>query len=402
MFWAASDVGWVVGHSYIVYAPLLHGAPPILYEGKPVGTPDAGAFWRVIAEHKVAALFTAPTAFRAIKQGRPGRQVHPASTTCRTSARCSWPASAPTRDTCTGPSSMLKVPVIDHWWQTETGWAIAANCVGLGMLPVKPGSPTVPMPGYDVAGPRRRRQAGAARHDRRASCVKLPLPPGCLPTLWHNDERFREVLPRRLPRLLHDRRRRLHGRGRLPLHHGPHRRHHQRRRPPALDRRHGGGAGRAPGRRRVRGDRRRRRAQGPGAAGLRGAEGRRRPRRRPRSRRRCVALVRDEIGPVAAFKTRDRGDAPAQDPLGQDPARHHEEDRRRRSSRCRPPSTIRRSSTRSARRWQARGSERLDSGRQAFTLRSGATTFCRGAMSRGPAPAARRAGRGTPAAAPRR
>ena len=146
VFWAASDVGWVVGHSYIVYAPLLQGATTILYEGKPVGTPDAGAFWRVIAEHGVAALFTAPTAFRAIKKEDPERLSPRALRPVAISAHCFSPASAQTPIRVKWAEDTLKVPVIDHWWQTETGWAIAANPVGLGMLPVKHGSPTVACP----------------------------------------------------------------------------------------------------------------------------------------------------------------------------------------------------------------------------------------------------------------
>ena len=143
VFWAASDVGWVVGHSYIVYAPAAawrdHASS---IEGKPVGTPDAGTFWRVIAEHGVVALFTAPTAFRAIKKEDPQGEFDRPTTTCRNSARCSLPASAPTPTPSNGRRQKLEVPVIDHWWQTETGWPIAANPVGLGMLPVKYGSPT--------------------------------------------------------------------------------------------------------------------------------------------------------------------------------------------------------------------------------------------------------------------
>ena len=196
VFWAASDIGWVVGHSYIVYAPLLHGCTTILYEGKPVGTPDAGAFWRVIAQHGVSALFTAPTAFRAIKREDP-RASTCAATTCRASARCSWPASAAIPTRCSGPSERLGVPVIDHWWQTETGWPMAANCVGLGMLPVKPGSPTKPVPGYDVRvldDDGREVPAGPDRQRSRSSCRCRP---GCLPTLWNNDDGLRARLPRR-------------------------------------------------------------------------------------------------------------------------------------------------------------------------------------------------------------
>ena len=189
-FWAASDIGWVVGHSYIVYAPLLAGAASVLYEGKPVGTPDAGAFWRVIAEHGVAALFTAPTAFRAIKREDPagaaiGRYDMPQFRTLFLAGERA------DTDTIKWAETMLEVPVIDHWWQTESGWPMAANPVGLGMLPVKYGSVTMPMPGYDIPildGEGRPLPPGKLG----AVAVKLPLPPGCLPTLWHADERFRQ------------------------------------------------------------------------------------------------------------------------------------------------------------------------------------------------------------------
>ena len=149
VFWAASDVGWVVGHSYIVYAPLLLGATTVLYEGKPVGTPDPGAFWRVAAEHGVKALFTAPTAFRVIKQNDPkgeliGKYDLSKFRTLFLAGERADPA------TIEWAEQHLKVPVLDHWWQTETGWPIAGNPVGLGTLPVKYGSPTVPMPGYDL------------------------------------------------------------------------------------------------------------------------------------------------------------------------------------------------------------------------------------------------------------
>ncbi len=189
-YWAASDIGWVVGHSYIVYAPLFHGCTTILYEGKPVGTPDAGAFWRVIAEHGVAALFTAPTAFRAIKTEDPDGKLLAQYdlSKFRTLFLAGERADPPTLEWA---EKMLKVPVIDHWWQTETGWAIAGNPVGLGMLPIKHGSPTVAMPGYDV------RIVDEASHEVAANkmgsiVLKLPLPPACLPTLWQADERMRE------------------------------------------------------------------------------------------------------------------------------------------------------------------------------------------------------------------
>jgi propionyl-CoA synthetase len=190
VFWAASDVGWVVGHSYITYAPLLHGCATIVFEGKPVGTPDAGTFWRVIDEYKVAALFTAPTAFRAIKKEDPnGAFIKKYDVGSMRTLFLAGERADP--DTIHWAENLLKVPVIDHWWQTETGWTIAGNPVGLGLLPVKYGSPAVPMPGYDVqvldeAGkPLKAGELGAI-------CVKLPLPPCCLPTLWQNDERFRE------------------------------------------------------------------------------------------------------------------------------------------------------------------------------------------------------------------
>jgi propionyl-CoA synthetase len=189
VYWAASDVGWVVGHSYIVYAPLLHGAATVVFEGKPVGTPDAGTFWRIIAEYGVAALFTAPTAFRAIKKEDPdGKFIRNYDLKSLRTLFLAGERADP--DTVKWAEDKLKIPVIDHWWQTETGWAIAANPVGLGMLPVKHGSPTVAMPGYDI------RVLDEGGHELKrgqlgAICVKLPLPPSCLPTLWGNDERFR-------------------------------------------------------------------------------------------------------------------------------------------------------------------------------------------------------------------
>ncbi|MEQ1952692.1 propionyl-CoA synthetase [Mesorhizobium sp. CN2-181] len=191
VFWAASDVGWVVGHSYIVYAPLLHGCATVLFEGKPVGTPDAGTFWRVIAEHGVVALFTAPTAFRAIKGQDPLGSFVPKYdlTKFRTLFLAGERADPPTLEWA---ERMLGVPVIDHWWQTETGHPITQNPVGLGMLPVKHGSPGVPMPGFDV------RVLDDAGHPVAPGTLgnvvlKLPLPPGCLPTLWNADQRFHDA-----------------------------------------------------------------------------------------------------------------------------------------------------------------------------------------------------------------
>jgi len=190
VYWAASDIGWVVGHSYIVYAPLFHGCTTILYEGKPVGTPDAGAFWRVISEHRCSTLFTAPTAFRAIKKEDPqGKLIGQYDLKHFRALFLAGERADP--DTVMWAENLLKVPVIDHWWQTETGWAIAGNPLGMGLLPVKHGSPTVAMPGYDV------RVVDEQCHDvpprtMGSIVVKLPLPPSCLPTLWQQDERFHE------------------------------------------------------------------------------------------------------------------------------------------------------------------------------------------------------------------
>ncbi len=191
VFWAASDVGWVVGHSYIVYAPLLKGCTTVLYEGKPVGTPDAGAFWRVISEYGVKALFTAPTAFRAIKKEDPeGKHV---ARYDLSKFECLFLAGERCDpDTLEWAERILKVPVIDHWWQTETGWAIAADCMGIEPMPVKPGSPTLPVPGYDVQFLDDKGKA-VPTGDMGSIVIKLPLPPGTLPTLWKNDERYRRA-----------------------------------------------------------------------------------------------------------------------------------------------------------------------------------------------------------------
>ncbi|MFP4285210.1 MAG: propionyl-CoA synthetase [Desulfovermiculus sp.] len=188
VYWAASDIGWVVGHSYIIYAPLFKGCTSIMYEGKPVGTPDAGAFWRVISQHKVRTMFTAPTAFRAIKQRDPKAELLKnydlsAFETLFLAGERLDP------DTLHWAEDKLRVPVIDHWWQTETAWAIAANCMGLHQFPVKPGSPTKPSPGWNLhvldpdSQPLPPGEIGTL-------AVKLPLPPGALPTLWQNDEGF--------------------------------------------------------------------------------------------------------------------------------------------------------------------------------------------------------------------
>jgi len=188
VYWAASDVGWVVGHSYIVYGPLFHGNTTILYEGKPVGTPDAGAFWRVIAQHKVKVMFTAPTAFRAIKKEDPsGALIRNYDLSGFKALFLAGERCDP--DTLRWAESHLRVPVIDHWWQTETGWPICANCLGIEQLPVKPGSPTKPVPGMDVRVVDLQNRE-AKRGDIGALVIKLPLPPGTFPTLWNADERF--------------------------------------------------------------------------------------------------------------------------------------------------------------------------------------------------------------------
>ena len=190
VFWAASDVGWVVGHSYICYGPLIHGNTTIVFEGKPVGTPDAGTFWRVISEHKVKSFFTAPTAFRAVKREDPkGEYVKKYDLSCLEQVYLAGERADP--DTITWAQEQLQVPVVDHWWQTETGWSIAANPLGIEELPTKLGSPAVPMPGYDVeildegGNP-------VAAGELGAIAVKLPLPPGTLPTLWNAEDRFKK------------------------------------------------------------------------------------------------------------------------------------------------------------------------------------------------------------------
>ena len=190
VWWSASDVGWVVGHSYIVYAPLFHGCTTILYEGKPVGTPDAGAFWRVASEHGAVALFTAPTAFRAIKKEDPNAKLL-AQYDLSKFRTLFLAGERADPDTVKWAEQTLKVPVVDHWWQTETGWCIAGNPVGLGLLRVKHGSATVPMPGYQIdildEGGKK-----LPANKTGAIAVKLPLPPACFPTLWQQDERFKE------------------------------------------------------------------------------------------------------------------------------------------------------------------------------------------------------------------
>jgi propionyl-CoA synthetase len=197
VFWAASDVGWVVGHSYIVYGPLLHGCTTVLFEGKPVGTPDPGAFWRVISQHGVSTLFTAPTAFRAIRQQDPnGRHIARYDLSRFRALFLAGERCDP--ETLRWAEEKLGVPVIDHWWQTETGWAVAANCLGIERLPVVPGSPTRAAPGWDlrVLGPDGRELPA---DETGALVIKLPMPPGATPTLWNADERFRQTYLSRFP-----------------------------------------------------------------------------------------------------------------------------------------------------------------------------------------------------------
>ncbi len=197
VYWAASDVGWVVGHSYIVYGPLIHGNTTVLFEGKPVGTPDAAVYWRVIAEHDVKVLFTAPTAFRAIKQQDPnGELIEPEQIAGLRTLFLAGERADP--DTVQWAEARLGVPVIDHWWQTETGWSICANPAGIELMPVKHGSPTKPVPGWDI------RVLDEANHEVApgeigALVARLPLPPGSFPTLWQAEDRYREAYLEEFP-----------------------------------------------------------------------------------------------------------------------------------------------------------------------------------------------------------
>ena len=197
VYWAASDIGWIVGHSYIMYAPLLHGNTTILFEGKPVGTPDAGAFWRVVSEHHVACMFTAPTAFRAIKQQDPdgsliaNYDLSRFRTLFLAGERCD-------PDTLKWAEEKLEVPVIDHWWQTETGWAIASNCLGIESLPVKAGSVARAAPGWDVHALDANGTSVSPGQVGAIAC-KLPLPPGTLPGLWQANDRYKESYLDRFP-----------------------------------------------------------------------------------------------------------------------------------------------------------------------------------------------------------
>lgn len=190
VFWAASDIGWAVGHSYIVYGPLLLGCTSLLHEGKPVGTPDAGNFWRIIAQHKVRTLFTAPTAIRAIKKEDPeGDFLKKYDVSCLRALFLAGERLDP--DTYHWSKALLSCPVVDHWWQTETGWPVASNCLGLETLPTKPGSPTKPVPGYRVEILDEQGQVLGRERDG-AVALKLPLPPGCFYTLWQDQERYQQ------------------------------------------------------------------------------------------------------------------------------------------------------------------------------------------------------------------
>ena len=191
VWWSASDIGWIVGHSYIVYAPLFKGCTTVLFEGKPVGTPDAGVFWRVISEYKIKSLFTAPTAFRAIKKEDPeGKFFSKYDLSCFESLFLAGERADP--DTLKWAESLLKVPVIDHWWQTETSWAISSNCTGIEMQKTKYGSACMPVPGYDVKV-LKADKSEAKENEMGDIVVKLPLPPGTFPTLWNADERYKKT-----------------------------------------------------------------------------------------------------------------------------------------------------------------------------------------------------------------
>jgi propionyl-CoA synthetase len=189
IYWAASDVGWVVGHSYIVYAPLLYGCTTIVYEGKPVGTPDPGAFWRMVSDHKINTLFTAPTAFRAIKKEDPNGE-HIKNYDISSLRALFFAGERCDPDTLFWAQDKLNVPVIDHWWQTETGWAIAANCLGIEQLEIKPGSPTRAVPGFNVQCLNEAGEPTTGKENIGNIVIKLPMPPACLPTLWNNDDRY--------------------------------------------------------------------------------------------------------------------------------------------------------------------------------------------------------------------
>ena len=319
VYWAASDVGWVVGHSYIVYAPLLKGCTTVLYEGKPVGTPDPGAFWRVISQHGISVLFTAPTAFRAIKKEDPnGEYIKKYDLSRFRSLFLAGERCDP--DTLLWARDLLGVPVIDHWWQTETGWPMAANCMGIEPLPVKPGSPTRAVPGYDVRvfdDEGRDLPAG----EMGSITVKLPLPPGCLPTLWNNEEGYRKAYLEQYP-------------GYYVTSDGGYRDEDgylwimgriddviNVARTPAFHRRHGGGSRRPSGGGRMRRARRGRRAQGATAAGADRGQGRGRNHGKGAGAG-AGGPHAPEDRPGGRLQAGTAGEAPAEDAVRQDPPGH--------------------------------------------------------------------------------
>jgi propionyl-CoA synthetase len=293
VYWAASDVGWVVGHSYIVYGPLFNGNTTVLYEGKPVGTPDPGAFWRVISEHNVKVMFTAPTAFRAIKKDDPdGEYLHKYDLSCLKALflageRCDPP-------TLEWAGQQLGVPVIDHWWQTETGWPICANCMGDELGPIKPGSTAKPCPGYEVHALDSEGNE-IAPGDIGAIAIKSPLPPGTFTTLWNADNRFEEAYFRTFPGYYET-----------------------------------GDAGYIDEDGYVFVMARGRCDEGPATGGLDGAQFRRHPRSR-RDLCRCGGENARGDRASGSLQAVCRGVAPAQDPLRQDPAWHHAQNCRRRA-----------------------------------------------------------------------
>lgn len=323
VMWTASDVGWVVGHSYIVYGPLIAGATTVLYEGKPVGTPDAGAFWRIVDDYGVNVLFTAPTALRAIRKEDPeGAEL----AKYRLDSLRTMFAAGERLDPQTyhWATEILDRPVVDHWWQTETGWAICANPRGLDPLPVKPGSASVPVPGYDVRvldadG----RELGRTEEGNIA--IRLPLPPGSLQGLW-NSRSVPRVVSRRVRRLLRHRRHRVFRRRRLPVRPRPQRRRHQRGRPPPHHGIDGGRRRHTPCGGRMR--RRRNPRRGEGTTPRRtGRPQSRRRRRRGNPAGRCGGPGprpdRTGCGPQGGSR-RSRA---AQDALRKDPAAHDSPDR---------------------------------------------------------------------------
>ena len=348
VYWAASDIGWVVGHSYIVYGPLLQGCTTVLYEGKPVGPPTPGRSGGSCADHGVNVMFTAPTAIRAIKRVDPGPADGRAATTCPACARCSWRASAATPTPCLGGAAPRQAgdrPLVAD----RDGLADRRQLPGHRALPVKPGSPARAVPGYDV---RVLDEAGddVPAGEIGAICLRLPLPPGCTPTLWNGRDRWIATYLAPYPGLLPDRRRRLHRRRRLPVRDEPHRRCHQHRGPPALDRGDGGGAlGAIPTS-----------PSAPWSASADSLKGQvpvgfvvlkagvDRPDEELAAE--LVARIRDEIGPGRVVQGGPRGAGPPEDALRQGAAGHDPPHGRRRGvAHARRRSRTRRCSTTSAR-----------------------------------------------------